>query len=191
VYFGAVDQQSDEHRLVRGMTLSPHHNDSHYCLGSVDGYDVTFVERSAIIPKNKYGARSHVWHVMVVDLHVPRDIPHVFIGSRERNELLYSQLLSISPSFRQMPPVSLPHHSAAFMQHYAIYATPTQYLEVDRLLTPDATQVLATHFHPFAIEITNECVYIYADQQHLTSHVLEKMLKDGLWLAKYIDTRQE
>lgn len=188
VYFGTVSQQSDEHRLVRGVTLSPHHQDDHYCIGSVDGYDVTFVERSAIVAKEKRGVRSHLWHVMVIDLHRERDLPHIFINPREHSELLCERLMATQPAFREIPPVILPDHSKEFLEYYATYASPTQFLEVGQLITAEVTKVIHSHFTPFAVEITDDCVYIYADQQRPTLHMLDKLLKDGLWLAKYIDS---
>jgi hypothetical protein len=187
VYFGSVSQQSDEHRLVRGITLSPEHQDSHYCIGSLEGYDVTFVERSAIVPKEKRGTRSHLWHIMVVDLHQQRDLPHIFINLREHGELLHERMLTSLPTFREIPPVSLPDHSKDFIQHYRIFAPPAQFVRTAQLLPPAITKVIDSHFTPFAIEITSECVYVYADQQRPTMHMLDILLKDAIWLAKHID----
>lgn len=189
VYFGSVSQQSDEQRLVRGITLSPHHQDSHCCIGSIDGYDVTFVERSAIIPKEKRGSRSHLWHIMVVDLHQQRDLPHVFINVREHGELLYERMLTSLPAFREIPPVSLPDHSKDFIQRYGIYTPPSQFVRTAQLLPPVITTVIDSHFAPFAIEITSGCIYIYSDQQRPTMHMLDILLKDAIWLAKHIDAQ--
>jgi hypothetical protein len=187
VYFGTVSQQSDEHTLVRGITLSPEHQDTHYCIGSLDGYDITFVERSAIVAKEKRGVRSQLWHIMAVDLHQERDLPHIFINVREHGELLHERMLTSLPSFREIPPVSLPDHSKEFIQHYRVFTPPAQFVRAAQLLPPAITKVIDSHFAPFAIEITSDCVYIYADQQRLTMQVLDILLKDAIWLAKHID----
>lgn len=187
VYFGTVSQQSDEHRLVRGITLSPQHQDTHYCIGSVDGYDVTFVERSAIVPKEKRGVRSHLWHIMVVDLHLERDLPHIFINVREHGGLLHERMLTSLPAFREIPPVSLPDHSKDFIQQYRVYTPPAQFIRTAQLLSPDITKVIHSHFTPFAIEITSDCVYLYSDHQRPDLHLLNILLKDAIWLAKHID----
>ena len=43
VYFGAVNQHQDDNRLVRGFTVSQSHQDDHYSVGTVEGYNVTLV----------------------------------------------------------------------------------------------------------------------------------------------------
>ena len=64
VYFGYVSQRSDEHHIVRGMTVSTNHHDDHYCIGTFDTYDVVFVERSDTLRNGK----KHQWHIMEFDL---------------------------------------------------------------------------------------------------------------------------
>ena len=45
VYFGTVEQ-SDGHEMVRGLTVSTRAIDRHYCVGSVEGYEVILLERT-------------------------------------------------------------------------------------------------------------------------------------------------
>ena len=49
VYFGYVDQRDDDHRLIRGHTVSATHQDNHYCIGTVRGYDVMLVLRNDVV----------------------------------------------------------------------------------------------------------------------------------------------
>ena len=188
VYFGAVSHESDEHSLVRGVTLSPHHYDNHYCIGSFDGYDMTFVERSAIL-RSKRKTKQHIWHILAIDLRTPRDIPHAFLGSHSHSELFYDQLLTTQHSFRKMPHESLVQHAGTFTSQYSIFAAPSQYSEISHLLTAEVTNVIGSHFSPLAIEITGDVLYVYSDQQNPTMQLFNTMLKNGLWLAKYIESR--
>ena len=49
VYFGYADQHGDDHRLVRGHTVSYTHVDNHVCVGSVRGYDATMLIRNDVV----------------------------------------------------------------------------------------------------------------------------------------------
>lgn len=192
VYFGAVNHQSDEHTLVRGVTLSPHHYDNHYCIGSFDGYDMTLVERSAVLrTKGSNKTKQHIWHILAIDLRTRSDVPHVFLGSHTHNELFYDQLLATQHSFRKMPDENLTQHAGTFTSQYSIFASPTQYSDISQLLTTEVTNVIGNHFSPLAIEITDDVLYVYCDQQNPTTQILNTMLRNGLWLAKYIDSRGE
>ena len=41
VYFGYANQHDDDHRLVRGHTVSHTHIDDYLCIGTIRGYDTT------------------------------------------------------------------------------------------------------------------------------------------------------
>src|ERR1044072_5775592 len=71
VYFGYVNQRSDEHRLVRGLTVSAGHRDSNYCVGSFQGYDIALVERIDTIRFPGKSSKTHNWIIMTFDLHIP------------------------------------------------------------------------------------------------------------------------
>ena len=49
VYFGLVNQRNDEHRLVRGHTVSATHRDDNYCVGTIRGYDTCLLYTSRCV----------------------------------------------------------------------------------------------------------------------------------------------
>jgi hypothetical protein len=68
-----------------------------------------------------------------------------------------------------------------------VYARPTNALEVEKILTPLATEMVSRHFGSLAIEIQDNSLYVYSEHQHLTRDLLMTMLKNGAWLAAHID----
>src|SRR5688572_20415029 len=86
VYFGYVDQRSDEHRPIRGLTMSARHVDNHYCIGSFRGYEVALVERTDTLTFPGKPTKGHTWIVMMFKLNVAVDLPHVFVGLHSHSE---------------------------------------------------------------------------------------------------------
>lgn len=187
VYFGYVDQQSDEHRLVRGLTVSARHRDNHYCIGSYEGYDMTLVERSDTIHFPGKPSRTHNWIIMTFDLHTSRDLPHIFLGLHAHNETFYAQLFTKFSSLTQVPLGRFGQHDAQFTKRYALYTEPAHMIAAEQLFHPALTKVIAEAFGTFTAEIADDCVYLYAEHNRPTLHLLERMLKSGLWLTKAID----
>ncbi len=187
VYFGYVDQRHDEHRLVRGLTVSAHHRDNHYCIGSFQGYDVTLVERSDTIRFPGKPAKNHDWIVMAFDLHTAVDLPHIFVGLHTHSETFYAHLFTKFAQLTRVPLGTFGVHSGQFMNKYAVYADPSQLVTTEQLLGPTVTKVIAESFGSLTIEIAEGCLYIYAEHQRPTVQLLEKMLRSGSWLARVLD----
>ena len=191
VYFGYVNQQSDDHRLIRGLTVSSAHRDNHYCIGSYNGYDVALVERVDTLRFPGKQAKIHNWVIMTFDLRTTQDIPHVFLGLHTHSELFYAQLFT---KFAQLTKASsgLPGaQDPAFAHKYTIYSESAHVLTVERLFDAEVTKVIAAHFGSLTVEIADGCVYIYAEDQHVSVALLEKMLRNGSWLAEIIDTKMK
>jgi hypothetical protein len=191
VYFGYVNQRSDDHRLVRGLTVSSNHRDNHYCVGSFDGYDVALIERVDTIRFPGKPAKTHDWIIMTFDLRTSADIPHVFLGLHTHSETFYAHLFT---KFAQLTKVSLGTISAydkAFSERYALYAQPAQAIAAEQLFDPVITKTIADHFGSLTIEIAEGSLYLYAEHQRPTTALLEKMLKYGVWLAASIDHHME
>lgn len=188
VYFGYVDQRSDDHRLIRGLTVSARHRDNHYCIGSYDAYDIMLVERSDTIQFPGKPTRSHNWIIMTIDLHTSRDIPHIFLGLHGHNETFYAHLFTKFSQLTQIPLGGFGQHSQQFMQKYALYTEPAHMVAVEQLLHPEVTKIIAESFGALTAEIADGCVYIYAEHTHPNTQLLERMLTNGLWLAKVIDS---
>ncbi|MFI5212863.1 MAG: hypothetical protein ACHQTE_02790 [Candidatus Saccharimonadales bacterium] len=191
VYFGYVDQRHDEHRLVRGLTVSSKHRDNHYCIGSYDDYDVTLLERTDTLHFPGKPPKTHDWIIMTFDLHRSVDLPHVFLGLHTHSEAFYAQLFTKFANFNPLPLEVADGYDTGFLQRYAIYAMPAQALSAARLFNQSITKIIADHFGGLTIEISENCLYLYAEHQRPSAQLLEKMLKYGIWLARSLDQAVE
>lgn len=189
VYFGYVDQRSDDHRLVRGLTLSAHHRDNHYCIGDYEGYDIMLVERVDTLKFPGKPAKQHDWIIMTFDLHTSRDIPHTFLGLHTYSETFYAHLFTKFSHLSKAPLGTFGAYSSAFVNRYAVYTEPAHALEVERLLSPEVTSKIGTEFGSLTVEIADGTLYLYAEHQRPTVAFLERILKHGIWLSKAIDER--
>ena len=188
VYFGYVDQRSDEHRLVRGLTVSGSYRDNHYCIGSFGGYDITLVERSDTLHFPGKPSKNHTWIIMEFDLHTSEDLLHLFVGLHTHSDAFYSHLFTKFSHLTKVPLASYGGYDPQFLQRYAVYSSPSQFESAHQFISPDMAKIISEHFGSLTFEIVENCLYVYTEHQHPTSQLLEKMLKNGMWLAKIIDT---
>lgn len=189
VYFGAVNHSEDDHRIVRGLTTSPHYRDDHYTIGTYDGYDLAFVERSGAIKIPKGKPERQQWLVMAIDLHTRRDLPHVFIGKRTHSQAFYLQFLT---KFTYMSPLTLTDsegYDERFLSYYTVYSRMTDADAVRHLFDPALTKAIIAHFHELTVELSDGTLYLYAENKLPTAPLLEVMLRYGIWLAKTIDAK--
>lgn len=189
VYFGYVDQRNDEHRLVRGLTMSAHHRDNHYCIGTFQGYDVTLVERTDTIKFPRKPSKTHTWTIMEFDLRTKHDLPHVFLGLHNHSETFYAHLFTKFSTLAKVPMGTFGTYDPAFMNRYAVYAEPAKVIDTERLFDQTTAKTIADHFGSLTIELADNCLYLYAEHQRPTEALLERMIKYGVWLAESIDTR--
>jgi hypothetical protein len=187
VYFGYVDQRSDDHRLIRGLTVSATHRDNHYCIGSYEGYDITLVERIDTITFPRKPTKQHKWIIMTFDLHTSVDIPHIFLGFHTHSETFYAQLLTKFSHLAKVHLGSITLYDKAFTDRYVMYTQPAQVVAAEQLFDAQMARTIADHFGSFTLEITEGTLYLYAEHQRPSTALLEKMLQYGLWLAKTID----
>lgn len=187
VYFGYVDQRSDEHRLVRGLTVSGTYRDNHYCIGSFGGYDITLVERSDTLRFPGKPSKNHTWIIMEFDLHTSADLPHLFVGLHAHSDTFYSHLFTKFSHLTKVPLAGYGTYDSQFLQRYAVYSSPSQFEAAQQLIGPDMAKIIVEHFGSLTFEIMDNCLYVYTEHQHPTSQLLERMLKNGMWLAKIID----
>ncbi|HEY1085366.1 MAG TPA: hypothetical protein VGE34_01410 [Candidatus Saccharimonadales bacterium] len=188
VYFGGVSRSDEEYRIVRGLTVSNQHNDLHYCVGTYEGYDVSFVERSDMLKKaGATQVRAHRWHILEFDLLEAKGLPHVFVGMHSNSESFYLQLFNKFPHLRSVTLGMLGAHKSEFLHKYRVYTSPSDLLDVEALLSPLVTEMVSKHFGSLAIEIVDASLYVYSENTHLSAALLEAMLKNGNWLANHID----
>lgn len=190
VYFGYVDQRDDEHRLVRGLTVSGSHRDNHYCIGSFDGYDITLVERTDTLHFPGKPSKNHTWIIMAFDLHTKHDLPHIFVGLHSHNETFYSHLFTKFASFTKIPLESYGSFSSKFLHKYAFYTEPSQFNQAVQLIPPELANAIGEHFGSLTFEIADDCLYIYTEHQRPSGQLLDAMMKNGAWLARTIDESQ-
>lgn len=184
VYFGYVSQRDDEHHIVRGMTVSTKHKDDHYCIGTHDGYDVIFVERSDELKDGK----KHSWHILEIDMKTD-GMPHAFIGSDVRTHGFH-ELLALK--YRSLSESTLGHtatYPSEFNTHFNVHVAADNQIQLERLITPDIADVLASHFKGLVIEVHDDMLYVYSEQSSISLTLLETMLKNGVWLAGLLDTK--
>jgi hypothetical protein len=183
VYFGYVSQRSDDHHIVRGLTVSNKHVDDHYCIGTYEGYDIMFVERS----DNLRSGKRHIWHILEFDLRNTVDIPHIFIGSSKSGHGFHELLETKYPA---MQPVSLGAtgmYPPEFSSHFSLYVIPALAVSAEQIVPPETAKAMSTHFKGLVMEIADQSLYVYSEQSHLTADLLTTMLQNGRWLAKQID----
>ncbi len=187
VYFGFVNQREDDHHIVRGLTVSNAHRDHHYCIGTYEGYDVVFVERSDII----LTSHRHIWHILEIDLKTASDLPHIFIGSPTHGMGFHSLLSAKYPSLHPAHLGVLGIPSPDFSDNFKLYAKPDQWLAAERIFSPDITEKIGKHFQGLVLEISGDSLFIYSERSHLTTKLLETMLQNGIWLASVIDEKSQ
>jgi hypothetical protein len=191
VYFGYVDQHGDEHRLVRGLTVSSTHHDNHYCIGTFQGYDITLVERTDRIVFPGKTPKAHDWIIMEFDLHTHADLPHMFVGLHSHSDTFYAHLFTKFATLAKIPLGTFGAYDAAFTHRYAIYTEPAQAIAGEQLLDRSITKTIGEEFGSLTIEITDNNLYLYAEHQRPTQALLDKMLKYGVWLAESLDQRAD
>jgi len=191
VYFGSVDQHHDDHHIIRGLTVSSSHRDNHYSVGSFDDYDVSLVDRLDAIESLDGQYKTYNWLILEIDLHNGTDIPHIFLGAHTHKNSSYTKLFTAFPVLQPVPLGTFEKYSEEFTKRYNLFASPSHFIEVERYFTTETTRTIAAHFWPLAIEISEGALYIYADNQTITVHLLETMLKNGLWLAGKLDDQAE
>lgn len=192
VYFGYVNQLDDEHRIVRGVTVSTKHRDEHYCIGSYEGYDIAFVERTDTLPATKLRKSStHRWYIIEFDLHTSKDLPHFFVGLHSHSESFYRQLFTKYPRLRSIRLGNLGPHIHDFIMKYRVYASPEKTIEVEQLLKPEIGEMITKHFGALAIEVQGQSLFVYAEQPTVTPALLEAMIKNGTWMARHLDKAAE
>ncbi len=187
VYFGHVSSD-DEYHIVRGLTTSVSHTDLHYCVGTYQGYDIAFVERSdELLHARKKARQQHHWHIMEFDLKTTAELPHIFVGSHEYNESFYVELFTKFPELRALNIGALAPYDPQFLANYRVYGLASQSIAIERIFTPEVTKVITKHFGRLAIEINHNSLYIYSEHLKVSHGLLESMLKNGLWLCQHVD----
>ena len=189
VYFGYVDQRDDEHRLIRGLTLSPTHRDDNYSIGTYHGYDMTMCERTDTIAEPGFPSESKKWFIMTADLHSKRELPHIFIGLNRHTQGFYRHVMTKFSYLQKLTPGGVTPYNLKFRENFTLYTSPTHFVEVEQLFGGDLHGMLAEHFPDFSFEIAESTLYVYSENQKPTVTLLSRMLQCAAWLASELDKR--
>lgn len=188
IYFGAVDQMKDEHRLIRGFTASSTHRDNHFSVGTIDDYDVSLVDRSDMVIRQDDSIETSNWLIVAIDLKNGGDIPHIFIKANNHEDKSYETLFVTYPTFAKIKLGTFESYPIDFTTRFSIFTTPADVIEVEKLLPADSMRVLGAHLWPYSIEINDGTVYLYSDDENITQNNLTTMLNVGLWVARHLDS---
>lgn len=190
VYFGTVDQHEDEHDVIRGLTVSTTHRDSHYAVGSFDGYDVSIVDRFDVGYDHNKKPIEHTWLILQVSLQ-DASLPHVFFKPLGHSPAAYTRFFTAFNNLHQINGVFSAAHSQEFHSRYEVYGVSTHVPELEQSITNVVTQTMAARFWPHAIEIYDGKLYVYITEHRLNETVLASTLQATTWLASVIDKKQD
>ena len=183
VYFGYVNQREDDHKPVRGYTVSKTQIDNHYTMGSIQGYDVTFLQRNDIVRTQTTAEQRCHWLIVSIDLLSRRGLPHFFVGPKAHSDVLRS-------SYTALHPISLGNTSTypyKFSSNFEVFAKPADVVDIEWIFPPSAAEVVSGYFSDMSFEVVDNTLHIYNENPYPTFEKIEKMLENGIWLAQYID----
>lgn len=190
VYFGTVDQHTDDHQMIRGLTVSTTHQDSHYAVGAFDGYDVSIVDRFDIISDQSHQVVAHNWLILQIDLQSEEIFPHLFLKPVTTTES-FSKFFTAFNHLSVINTLLLGAHSPEFHSRYQAYAASTHALNIEEVFTPTVTNTIAARLWPHAVEVFEGKLYLYTTESILTPPLLESALESGLWLASVLDRSED
>lgn len=183
VYFGAVDQRADDFKLIRGFTISRTQIDDLYTVGTVQGYDTSFVARNdLVLTRGRFEKRCH-WFIVAVDLHTDTTLPHLYVGPQASNDIFEAAYSQLRPAFLG----NTAQYPAKFTSNYSVYARPADIIEIERLFPPMVASVIVSHFGNMSFELSDNTVYVYSESKYPNQAVIDKMLQNAIWLAKIFD----
>jgi hypothetical protein len=191
VHFGFVNQHDDEHKLVRGLTVSSTIIDNNYSVGTIEGYNLSVVDRSdyTVEPDGKNLLNN--WIIFAFELHATTAIPHFFIGAKNRNLQPYHMLFSSFPNMKEVALGVFEQYSHDFTSRFSIYARPAKSTDLQKIISAKVSAVLGAHFWPMCVEQHDNVLYLYSSNVRVSVALLDNMLKNGLWLAGQLDEQTE
>lgn len=191
LYIGYVNQNTDDHRLVRGFTVSQSHQDDHYCVGNIDDRNISLVDRSDAVWTSNGDIEVQNWTIMAFDLKTKQDLPHFFIKSKRHDDNPYAVFFKTFTTIHEIDLGIFENYGTEFTSRFSIYARPNMAIQTEKLMPANSARVLAAHLWPLSVEQNEHVLYVYSTSEHVTTSLLEKMLKNGLWLAAHLDYQSE
>ena len=189
VYFYTVGADSDSAPVIRGMTAAQHQVDSNFCIGTHVGYDMAVIERKVDVAFVGFETTSHRLHVLEIDLSNARNLPFIFIGTRQLTKAFYAKVLVSRRDIRYLQLDAARTRASLFHGTYALIASPNTLPLLDRLFADDVLTAMAAHKYPFSVEIEGDSLIVFTEADKPSEQLMNKLLHYGLWLAKEIDAR--
>jgi len=188
IYFGSVGRD-DESRLVKGVTVSNTHRDSHYLVGTAYNRDIIFLQRTdSLHSANQKKLEAYTWNILAIDLKPFMQLPHVYIEGRTRHGRgFYEALAMTKREFSELPLNFLSNYDPLFSDKFVIRLPASATLELPYLLPPERAAIMAHHFSSFDFEWHDDVLYVYFLSSRPTLTQLEHMLKAGVWLSDELE----
>lgn len=191
IYFASVDPDNTSVPVILGTTASPDQTDTNFCIGTHAGYDMAIVERVSSVVYKGYKKSVHRWYLIQIDLKSAKNLPFIFIGTRQQPKTFYARMLATRRQLSYLALDTAANRNAVFHSHFAVLGSPADVPMVYRLLTDDMIDVIAAHKYPFAVEIEHDSLIVFTEAQKPNQQLLDKLLHYGVWLAKEIDQRMD
>lgn len=185
VYFGSVHQHDDEYDAIRGFTASLNHRDSHFAVGTYDGYNIRIVDRYDVVRVAGQESKEQLWTIIEIELET-KDIPHLFFIPTGQSGGEYARLFATQPHMHPLNSANS-NHSPEFYGRYQILTRATHSLKVESLFTSPMIVGISSRFWPRGIEIEHGKLLIYINERRLEKTALELTLTSALWLAEMLD----
>lgn len=186
VYFGTVHQHDDEYDAIRGFTASLSHRDSHYAVGTYNGYNVRLVDRFDVVKVARNPHHEQLWTILEIELE-NRSVPHMFFIPTGQEGGEYSRLFATQPHMQPLNSMILSNRSPEFHGRFQILASATHSHKVETLFSSPIIVGIGARFWPHGIEVEHGKLLVYITQHRLTKTVLESTLASALWLAETLD----
>lgn len=189
VHFGTVHQHDDEYSAIHGFTASLTHHDSHYAVGTYDGFNIRMVNRFDVLPVAGR-IRQQFWTIIEIELE-KHALPHMFFIPTGTEGGEYGQVYAARPNMQPLNTMLLDNKSPEFHGRFQIVARPVNAAVIETKFSSPLITTIASRFWPHGIEIERGKVLIYVTEHRPTKAVLESALASGLWLAETIDKINE
>lgn len=190
VYFGTVDQHTDDHEGIRGLTVSTTHKDAHFAVGSYDDYDISLVDRFDVSYDTHHHLTEHSWVIFQVSLQ-DTTLPHLFFKPLGHSPAAYNRFFTAFNNLHVINDVFNTPHSSEFHSRYELYGLATHVEALENVITPQVTSTIAARFWPHAIEVYDGKVYVYITEHRLTETMLSATLQASTWLAGALDGKED
>lgn len=190
VHFGSVHQHEDDIDAIRGFTTSLHHQDTHFAVGTYNGFNIRMVNRFDVVRVANNPTHEQLWTILEIELDT-HGLPHMFFVPTGREAGEYSRLYATQPNMQPLNAMAFSNHSPEFHGRFQILSSAAHSHKVETMFTSPIIVGIANRFWPHGIEIEHGKLLVYITEHRLTKTVLESVLGSSLWLAETIDETSE